>query len=258
VSDASGTRKSTSCTISSLLVPSHLACTRATVAGGSNSSIVGYPDVIPARRTGPAVAPECPHGINIGMRCTRDLTDEQWKTLDPLIPKSRRRPDGRGRPWKSRRSRNGLPVSVCAESATPHEVTLAVSTLLQMVVPDAPQNLVGDNAYDSDRLDAELKFYGIEVIAPHRRNRRNSTQDGRRLRRYRRRWKIERLFAWLQNFRRLVIRYERHAENFLGMLQLASSLKYRIPCIDNVHFVNKTQPPICCGLINPSCAPAPG
>jgi transposase len=114
--------------------------------------------------------------------------------------------------------RNGLPVSVCAESATPHEVRLAMSTLLQMVIPYAPQNLIGDNAYDSDRLDAELKFYGIELIAPHRRNRRNSTQDGRRLKRYRRRWKIERLFAWLQNFRRLVVRYERHTENFLGML----------------------------------------
>jgi hypothetical protein len=72
---------------------------------------------------------------------------------------------------------NGLPVSVCAESAIPHEVTLAMSTLLQMVIPYAPQNLIGDNAYDSDRLDAELRFYGIEVIAPHRRNRRNSTQD---------------------------------------------------------------------------------
>jgi len=120
--------------------------------------------------------------------------------------------------------RNGLPVSVCAESATLHEVTLALPTLLQMVVPEAPQNLIGDNAYDSDRLDAELRFYGIEVIAPHRRNRRNSTQDGRRLKRYRRRGKIERMFAWLQNFRRLVIRYERHAENFLGMLPLASSL----------------------------------
>ena len=99
-----------------------------------------------------------------------------------------------------------------------------MSTLLQMVIPDAPQNLIGDNAYDSDRLDAELRFHGIELIAPHRRNRRNSTQDGRRLKRYRRRWKIERLFAWLQNFRRLVVRYERHAENFLGMLRLASSL----------------------------------
>lgn len=45
-----------------------------------------------------------------------------------------------------------------------------------------------------------------------------------RLKRYRRRCKIERLFAWLQNCRRLVVRYERHAENFLGILQLASSL----------------------------------
>jgi hypothetical protein len=46
--------------------------------------------------------------------------------------------------------RNGLPVSVCAESATPHEVRLAMSTLLQMVIPDVPQNLIGDNPYDSD------------------------------------------------------------------------------------------------------------
>lgn len=89
-----------------------------------------------------------------------------------------------------------------------------------MVIPEAPQNLVGDNAYDSDKFDAELRQYGIEVIAPHRSNRKNKTQDGRRLRRYRRRWKVERLFAWLQNFRRLVVRYERHAENFLGMLHL--------------------------------------
>ena len=82
------------------------------------------------------------------------------------------------------------------ENANPHEVTLAISTLLQMVVPDAPQNLIGDNAYDSDHLDAELRLYGIKVIAPHRRTRTNSTQDGRRPKRYRRRWKIERLFAW--------------------------------------------------------------
>ncbi len=120
--------------------------------------------------------------------------------------------------------RHGLPVSVCAESATPHEVRLTVSTLLQMVIPGAPQHLVGDNAYDSDHLDAELRVYGIEVIAPHRCNRRHATQDRRRLRRYRRRWKIERLFAWLQNFRRLVVRYERHAANFVGMLHLASAL----------------------------------
>ena len=101
---------------------------------------------------------------------------------------------------------------------------LATSTLIQMIVPEAPENLIGDNAYDSDKLDVELRQYGIELIAPHRSNRRNRTQDLRRMRRYRRRWKVERLFAWLQNFRRLVVRYERYAENFLGMLYLACCL----------------------------------
>jgi transposase len=52
----------------------------------------------------PGATPECPRGINKGMRYTRDLTDEQWTILDPLIPKPTRREDGRGRPWKSRRS----------------------------------------------------------------------------------------------------------------------------------------------------------
>jgi len=120
--------------------------------------------------------------------------------------------------------RDGLPVAVCVESATPHEVKLALHTLVQMVIPDAPKNLIGDNAYNSDKLDAELKLYGIELISPHRSSRKNKTQDLRRLRRYRRRWKIERLFAWLQNFRRLVVRYERYAENFLGMLYLGCCL----------------------------------
>jgi transposase len=123
--------------------------------------------------------------------------------------------------------RHGLPVAVCVESATPHEVKLATATLVQMIVPESPRNLIGDNAYDSDKLDAELRQYGIELIAPHRINRINETQDLRRMRRYRRRWKIERLFAWLQNFRRLVVRYERYAENFLGMLYLCCLILLR-------------------------------
>ena len=72
--------------------------------------------------------------------------------------------------------RHGLPVAVSVESATPHEVKLATNTLVQMVVPDAPQNLIGDNAYDCDKLDGELRQYGIELIAPHRINRQNTTQ----------------------------------------------------------------------------------
>ena len=62
---------------------------------------------------------------------------------------------------------------------------------------------------------------GVELIAPHHPKRKRKTQDGRKLRRYRRRWKIERLFAWLLRFRRVSTRYEFKAENFLGFLQLA-------------------------------------
>lgn len=83
-----------------------------------------------------------------------------------------------------------------------------------------PARLIGDKAYDSDALDRQLaQTYGIEMIAPNRRNR-GRTQDGRPLRRYRRRWKVERLFAWLHNFRRLVVRWEFHIQNFLGFVHL--------------------------------------
>jgi transposase len=81
--------------------------------------------------------------------------------------------------------------------------------------------IIGDMAYDSDPLDEELAAVGIELVAPHKSNRvKKQTQDGRILRRYKRRWKVERFFAWLQNFRRLVNRWEYKAENFLGMLRL--------------------------------------
>jgi hypothetical protein len=67
--------------------------------------------------------------------------------------------------------------------------------------------------------------YQIEMIAPNRENRRTPTQDGRPLRRYKRRWKVERLFAWLFNFRRLVVRYEYHAANFQGFVHLAAAYR---------------------------------
>ena len=118
--------------------------------------------------------------------------------------------------------RAGLPVSVCIASASPHETTLVQDVLDRRFLAEKPQRLIGDKAYDSDPLDALLAAQGIALIAPHRRNRkREATQDGRVLRRYKRRWKVERLFAWLQQFRRLVVRYEWHDANFLAMVHLA-------------------------------------
>lgn len=100
-------------------------------------------------------------------------------------------------------------------------MTLVEPTLAACFAPKLPEKLIADRAYDSDPLDALLAVQGIELLAPHRSNRRKPrTQDGRKLRRYKRRWKIERLFAWLGNFRRLVVRYERHLVNYLGFVQL--------------------------------------
>ena len=76
--------------------------------------------------------------------------------------------------------------------------------------------LIGDKAYDADPLDASLRGRGIEMIAPHKKNRKKqATQDGRRLRRYKRRFKVERFFSWL------VVRWEYYAENYLGFVLLA-------------------------------------
>ena len=117
---------------------------------------------------------------------------------------------------------NGLPVAVRLARTSPHEVTLVEDTLDTLLINEAPELLIGDKAYDSDPLDERLRAErGIKLIAPHKANRRKQpTQDGRSLRRYKRRWKVERLFAWLHNFRRLVVRYERHAVNFLGFIHL--------------------------------------
>src|SRR5260221_1658381 len=129
---------------------------------------------------------------------------------------------GKGSKIMAIADRHGLPVACSIASASPHETQLVEATVEQRFTRAKPRRMIGDRAYDSDPLDQHLrKKHGIRLIAPHKYNRyRKITQDGRELRRYCRRWKIERLFAWLHNFRRLVTRWERHQANFLGMLQL--------------------------------------
>jgi len=94
------------------------------------------------------------------------------------------------------------------------------------MVAETPERLIGDRAYDSDPLDVQIRERsGVQSVAPHNSTRSKApTQDGRVLRRYRRRWKIERLFAWLYDFRSVVIRWEYYPENFLGMVQLACAV----------------------------------
>jgi transposase len=122
---------------------------------------------------------------------------------------------------------HGLPVGVAVYSASPHEIKLAEDTLekTDRRFRKKIQRLIADKAYDSDPFRKRQRSKGIEVIAPHKENRvKEATQDGRALRRYRRRWKIERTNAWWQNYRRLVVRWERKPEMYLAFLHIACLL----------------------------------
>ena len=118
--------------------------------------------------------------------------------------------------------RAGLPLSVSTHAANHHEVTLVQLSFDFYMLEAKPEHLIGDKAYDSDTLDKDLREQGVEMIAPHRSNRKLKTQDGRKLRRYARRWIVERFFAWMQWKRRLLVRSEYYSTNFLGFVQLAS------------------------------------
>lgn len=117
---------------------------------------------------------------------------------------------------------NGLPCGNMIASASPHEVTLIEPLLNNRVLRRRPRTLIYDAAADSDPLRFRLLKRGIDLIAPHKRNRvKKPTQDGRKFRRYLKRWKVERSISWLHNFRRLVTRYEFYHHLFQGFLNLA-------------------------------------
>ncbi len=120
---------------------------------------------------------------------------------------------------------HGIPTAAEIHSASPAEVNLIESLLDRQQLSKSPARLIYDRAADSDPLRDRLRERHIELICPHRSNRvKPATQDGRPLRRYRHRYKIERLNSWIQNFRRIVVRYEHNATNFLGFVQLACAM----------------------------------
>ncbi len=128
---------------------------------------------------------------------------------------------------------NGLPIGFCLESANHHEVTLAVATLETVRVPrrgrgrpkQRPKELVADKAYDSKRFREWLRSKGIKPTIPsYERRERKRPKKGRPVKagpNYSERWKVERTFAWLGSFRRLLVRHERHLSAFRAFFLVA-------------------------------------
>jgi transposase len=124
--------------------------------------------------------------------------------------------------------RHGTPVGVVTAPANVHEARLAVPALASIpagvLVPwDVP--VLADRAYDSDPLRDELADDGYRLLAPHRHNRtRPSRNDGRRMRRYRRRYVVEHAFGWLHSYRRVMVRQEWWSHLHMGFVHIACTL----------------------------------
>jgi transposase len=130
---------------------------------------------------------------------------------------------GKGTKWLLLTDKSGIPLGALLDSASPAEVRLAEK--LSPVVRGTPLRVVADRGYDSNRFRLFLSAHGSEPIIPARENNRNAThQDGRKLRRYRHRWIVERTFAWLGWFRCLVVRWVRKFENYLALFHLACAM----------------------------------
>lgn len=119
----------------------------------------------------------------------------------------------------------GIPLGMVTDAASVSETLLGEVALVDIpatvAVPD-PVPVVADRAYDSDPLRESMAENGYILISPHRKNRvKPKTNDGRRLRRYSRRWIVERTFAWMHSYRRVVTRFEKRVDLYEGFVQLA-------------------------------------
>jgi|SRR5215472_5635946 len=136
---------------------------------------------------------------------------------------------GKGTKWMVLGDGQGIPLGIRLESASPAEVTLADATLKEVRVPrpkgrprQKPKRVIADRGYDSDPLRRRWKKRGIELIAPYRNNNKERRyHDGRKLRRYKRRWIIERTNAWLGQFRRLLVRHDHLLSIYRAFFYLA-------------------------------------
>jgi transposase len=127
---------------------------------------------------------------------------------------------------------HGLPIGLYVDSAQPHESQLAQATLATVRVPQKrgrprtrPKDLVADKAYDSYEFRQRLRRRGIKpTIPPIERRKRRMPKRGPPLKvgaSYRQRWKVERCFAWMNNCRRLVVRYERSLVHYQAFCLMA-------------------------------------
>ena len=124
---------------------------------------------------------------------------------------------------------DGGPLAVVVAGANVHDAKLLADTIASVVVarPGAraapEQHLCLDKGYDNPSGHGAADAGGY---VPHVRRIGEEKRDpGTRRRRHpARRWVVERTIAWLNRCRAILVRYERKAANYLGLIQLACAL----------------------------------
>jgi transposase len=117
----------------------------------------------------------------------------------------------------------GLPLGLAVAGAEVSEQKLLVPALKDVPLEVSTGTpVIADKGHDADALWDEVEAVGLVAVIPHRRNRlRPSQNDGRRLRRYRRRWLIERTHAWLHSYRGLAVRWCYDSFLYVGLVYLS-------------------------------------
>jgi transposase len=121
--------------------------------------------------------------------------------------------------------RHGTPLAVCVTGANRHD-SMVFETLLDAIPPikrprgrprQRPAKLHADKAYDIPRCRQALTHRHIKI-----RIARKGIESSAKLGRHR--WVVERTFAWLGQFRRLTVRYERRQDIHEAFVSLGCSL----------------------------------
>jgi transposase len=158
-----------------------------------------------------------PKHVGSGL-CRRDV--RAGKKRGDCVGKTKR---GKGTKLVVVGSSASVPLAQTIASASPSATKMIEPTLDKLT--GHPERVVMDKEFDSDKFRDKIAARGIDPIIPYRWwavERRYD--DGRKLRRYKNRWVIERVFAWLGNFRRLVVRYERKSKMFQAFVHVAFML----------------------------------
>lgn len=130
---------------------------------------------------------------------------------------------------------DGGPVAVVVAPANRHD-SLVLQDILEAVVVEPPnpyreleQHLCLDKAFDGAASEATARVFGYQ---PHIRRIGEEKKDAKGRKRHKaRRWVVERTISWLNRCRAILIRWDKKAENYLGMIQLACALLwYRRKC----------------------------